>query len=259
MKLFDLAALSLVSLTMFRAEATEPRVTFGPISVVFNTNSGTYTIESKTRNEVFVRDAHAEVGSWSFTDTNCTFAISFGPRADQLGRARVMSVTCERPGGPALLQEFAVYNRTNTFVVIRTGLTNTTGAPIRIKRFKPLTGGVVFPGNPWTDVRTLNPARADTNNIILTLKQDGKQRSLVLCGLNTAEFAKKARLLPENPTNTANAEVEATHPSGKQVGPGELFWPADTVYVDGGISDPSAALERYGQILEVATLPAPQK
>lgn len=47
--------------------------------------------------------------------------------------------------------------------------------------------------------------------------------------------------------------LEASDPVGRQVDPGELWMPADSFYLDFGIADPFAALEKYGLRLRAAT------
>ncbi len=221
------------------------------VSVDFNLKTGTYSVAMAARNAPAIRNAYATVEGWSSTDAGYRRRI-----AKQTDERLV--VECARPDAPTLLLEFTLHP---AFVELRTGLKNTTAKPVRIKTMRPLTGGIVFPGENWTDVRTLDApsganqprvatsaVRSSANNLLLTFKQSGIRRSLVLGALKTADFTKWAHFLAGS-----KAGVEAYDPIGKLVDPGETYLPADSFYVDAGTANPFEALEKYGRALRQAT------
>jgi hypothetical protein len=165
----------------------------------FNLGTGTYNLTTQPGGILAISNAHATVEGWSSTDIGYQRRITTQSR-DQL------QIECARPDAPTLLLEFKLHP---SFVELRSGLKNTTGTPLRIKTLQPLTGGGVFPGAIWTDARTLNapsgtnqPRVTDdticssANNLLLTFKQSGARRSLVLGALKTADFTKWAHTRP---------------------------------------------------------------
>jgi hypothetical protein len=167
----------------------------------FDLHTGSYNLSAG--NTIAISNAHATVEGWSSTDAGYRRKITSKSR-DRL------TVECARPDAPTLLLEFTQHPE---YVELRTGLKNTTDKPVRIKAFQPMTGGNVFPGAEWSDVRTLDApsganqprvtgdvVRSSANNLLITFKQSGVRRSLVLGALKTADFTKWAstRRSPSN-------------------------------------------------------------
>jgi hypothetical protein len=106
---------------------------------------------------------------------------------------------------------------------------------------------------------TANPATGSANNLLLTFKQAGQRRSLVLGALKTADFTKWAHTMPFAATDertlsgTVTAGLEGYDPIGRLVDPGETYLPADSFYLDAGTANPFEALEKYGRALREAT------
>lgn len=215
----------------------------------FDPQTGTYDItHGKT---LAIDNAFATVEGWSSADAG------YQRRITEQSRDRLV-IECSRPGAPTLLLAFTLHP---AFVELRAGIKNTTAEPIRIKKFEPLSGGSVFPGGKWSDVRTLNAPsgagqtqvardvlRSSANNLLLTFKLDGKRRSLALGGLKTADFTKWAHTRAGN-----TAALEGYDPVGRLVEPGETYMPEDSFYVDAGTANPFEALEKYGLALRAAT------
>jgi len=233
------------------------------VRIDFDLRSGTYGLSMPAVAGSAIRDARATVEGWASTDAD------YQRRIAEQTKERML-IECTRSDAPTLLLEFTLHR---AFVELRTGLKNTTGEPVRIKKYWPLAGGVPFPGMPWTDVRTLDApsganqpsvtssaARSSANNLLVTFKQAGKRRSLVLGALKTADFTKWAHTMPEgNVTDErtlskdVTAGLEAYDPIGRLVDPGETYLPADSFYVDAGTANPFEALEKYGRALREAT------
>jgi hypothetical protein len=214
--LMALIAVSCLALPVFAASEEESPLALVPQPAKVERGGGAFQLKAGTRIEFDLRtgtfnvtaggtlaisNAHAVVESWSSTDPGYQRKIT--GQSD----SRLM-IECSRPDAPTLLLEFTQHPE---FVELRTGLKNTTDKPVRIKTFQPLTGGVVFPGAGGTDVRTLNgpsggnqtrvtnrPICSSANNMLLTFKQAGVRRSLVLGALKTADFTKWARTVPSS-------------------------------------------------------------
>jgi hypothetical protein len=228
----------------------------------FDLGSGTYSLGMPAVAGAAIRAARATVEGWSSADAG------YQRRIAEQTKERML-IECSRADAPTLMLEFTLHP---AFVELRTGLQNTTGAPLRIKKYWPLAGGVPFSGEPWTDVRTLdapagsnqpsvtaNAVRSSANNLLVTFKQAGKRRSLVLGALKTADFTKWAHTTPTAVTDGRNFSqdvtvgLEAYDPIGRLVDPGETYLPADSFYVDIGTANSFEALEKYGLALREAT------
>lgn len=222
--------------------------------VEFDLERGVFSL-SMPSEVLVVRDAHAVVEKWSSMDAGYQRRVT-DKSADR------MRIECVSDAAPKLLLDIALRDG---FLEFRTGVQNTTTKPIRVKKIMPLTGGIVFPGDAWTDVRTLdapsgagdtriarNAIRSSPNNLLLTLKQNGKRRSLVLGGLKTADFTKWAHIQTGN-----TATLEAYDPVGRLIAPGELYLPEDNFYLDAATENPFESLEKYGLALREATQAKP--
>lgn len=222
----------------------------GVAKVEFDLDRGVFSVFMPA-GRMAIRDAHAAVENFSSTDAGykCRVASQTEER---------MLIECESASAPTLLLEFTL---NAGFLELRAGMKNTTAAPIRVKKIMPLAGGVVFPGEEWSEVRTLNGSsgaaetrvtrediRSSSNNLLLTLKQSGERRSLVLGGLKTADFTKWAHLQAGH-----TAGLEAYDPVGRLVEPAEIYLPDDSFYVDAATANPFEALERFGLALRQAT------
>jgi len=114
-----------------------------------------------------------------------------------------------RASEPTLLLEITLYDREG-FLVLAAGIENTSGKPLRVREFYPLAGGHAFPqvgemgepktvngesGGRDTSVRS-GPFRSSANNLLLTFRDGGRRRSLVLGGLTYHEFRKSVGTSP---------------------------------------------------------------
>ena len=188
----------LLSASLMGADAAVLKSQVGQVD--FDLNAGTFSMFA-TGAEPVIRGAHVEVEGWSSTDAG------YQRRIIEQTHSRML-VECARADAPTLLLEFTLHS---DFVELRTGLKNTTTNQVRIKKMLPLTGGAVFPGGAWMDIRTLDApsgahqtrvgesaVRSSANNLLLTLKQSGQRRSLVLGALETADFTKWAHTSERN-------------------------------------------------------------
>lgn len=182
----------------------------GLVRVRFDLQKGTYDLREVPSGTVAIRGAYAEWGDLSTREERFVRRATVGHFKDVLGSGRRLTVECACPKHPTLLLEFRLYPK-QPFVVLRMGVRNGTDRFLHVHQFKPLTGGEVFPrGGIKTDFRTLDdpsganqtqvrrePYRFSPNNLLVTFRQAGRRRSVVLGGLQTSEFVKFAGLLPE--------------------------------------------------------------
>jgi len=162
----------------------------------FDLKTGTYNLSMPPVAAPAIRNARATVENWASTDAG------YQRRIAEQTKVRLL-IECARADAPTLLIEFTLHP---SFVELRAGLKNMISQPVRIKKYGPLAGAAAFPGEPWTDLRTLDApsganqpsvtgsaVRSSANNLLLTFKQAGQRHSLVLGALKTADFTKWAR------------------------------------------------------------------
>lgn len=189
-KSFVLAATVAVGVTACAVSASAETVVLSNVAakVDFDLGRGVYSLTMPSAMPA-IRDAHASAEGWDSTDAGYKRRV-IGKTADR------MLVECVKGDAPTLLLEFTLHPE---FIEMRTGVRNTTAAPIRIRKFRPLAGCIVFPEGKWSHARTLTATTAgndpkvvktvfakSANNLLLTLKQDGGRRSLVIGALKTA-------------------------------------------------------------------------
>jgi len=186
------------------------------VQIRFDLRAGTYDLTDRETGAGAIQGAYAELEEFSTRDEGLIRQAVSGVSEDELGSGRSLTVECTRPGAPTLLLEFRLYPN-HSFLVLRMGVRNVTDQALRINQFKPLAGGDVFPeGGAKTDFRTLDdpsgsnqtqvssdPYRRSPNNLLLTFRQAGQRRSLVLGGLKTSEFVKFAGMMPAGGTTGA--------------------------------------------------------
>jgi len=223
------------------------------VRIDFDSKTGVYDIMQLPKKIVAIRGAHATVEGWSSTDARYQRRATVSKNS--------LLVECAGSEAPSLLLEFTLHPE---FIELREGLKNTTATPVRIKQFRPLTAGLVFPGENWVDVHTLDapsganqprvtskPVRSSANDLLLTFKQAGVRQSLVLGALKTADFTKWMHTVPVG--GGVTAAIEASDAVGRLVEPGETYFPDDSFYVDVNTANPFEAMEHYGFALREAT------
>ncbi len=217
----------------------------GAVKVEFHLDSGTFDVKDLASGRLAIQGAHVEAGDWSSLDTGSVRTFTITAISDELGQGTCLEVQCARPGAPTLLAQFILHGKTNSYVVLKTGLDNTTGSAIRIKKFRPLAHGAVFPGSDWSEVRSLNgdsscnqvrverdPFRSSGNDLLLTFKQQGRRRSVVLGALKTADFTKWIFTQPEGGLDARALALDRALPGARlasylDCGGRDLSLPAD--------------------------------
>ena len=187
------ASVSMLAATLVEAQTLQNQ----SARLDFDLKGGTYDLTAM--DVLAIRKAWASVEGWSSADPG------YQRKVAAQSRERLV-IECSRPDAPTLLLEWVLHPK---FVELRAGIKNTTKAAVRIKKYEPLTSGVVFPNGEWTDVRTLDGSsganqnrvtrdaiRSSANDLLVTFKQGGNRRSLVLGGLKTADFTKWAHTRP---------------------------------------------------------------
>jgi hypothetical protein len=209
------------------AEKNVARLANDQVGVAFDLARGTYDLLDVKSNKPAVQGAHAEVAGWATKDAAYQRTAKTADISDELGKGRSLTVECAAAGKPSLLLEFRIYDG-KPFIALRGGWKNTSSEPLRVNDFRPLTGGAVFAGGRWSDVRTLtsntsandprvqkSPCASSANNMLLTLTRDGRRSSLVLGALKTADFTKWTHTLPEGGVSLREAALGKALPGGK--------------------------------------------
>ena len=199
------------------------------IRITYDLHRGVYSVVNKRQGLNGITDAFERVGDWISTDPGSTHAADIEPTQDELGIGKRLLITTRRQGAPTLLLELSLYDG-QSFVVLRGGLENNTDQPIRLKGYHPLSDGAVFSGGEWTDVRTLdgmssahqsrvshNALLSSANNLLLTFKQGGTRRALVLGALKTEQFTKWTHTLSGGGMNARAEEIAKAFPGSKLV------------------------------------------
>ena len=199
------------------------------VAVVCDLHRGTYDVVDLASRQVAIKGARAEAEGLSSAAEGLTRTATGGDFSDELGAGKRLLLECAAQGQPTLLLEFRVYAE-RPFLVLRAGLRNTTKDLIHLKQFRPLAGGDLFPdGGAKTDWRTLNApsggiqtqvtrdeCRMSTNDLLITFKQRGQRRSVVLGGLKTSEFPKSAGIGPDGgPAGARSATLARILPGAR--------------------------------------------
>ena len=261
------AALCAFALAAATAEASVATIQNENARLEFDLGRGTFTYTLLPAGTVAIADARAGVEGWYTTDSAYRRkAVAQPPQPSQ-----TLHIECTgAPDAPDLLLE---YSLDGDQLILRTGLRNATAAPVRVKKYHPLDAAALFPGERWGDVRTLNgstgenpsavghgPVRSTSNNLLLTFKQGGERRSVVLGALKTADFCKWVAVTTPASRDGSHpilARLEGNDPVGRLVDPAETYIPADTFYFAASTPCPFEALELYARRLRDATAAAP--
>lgn len=125
---------------------------------------------------------------------------------DRLGVGKRLRVQCTAPDRNTVIVDLSLYDGSGA-IIAAAGLQNRSPHSVRVLRICPLTGGEAFPDCARTDERTLDgnggsgnttvergASRSSMNNLLLTFREAGRRRSLVLGGLTYHDFVKRVRI-----------------------------------------------------------------
>jgi hypothetical protein len=231
------------------------------VRVEVDPGRGTYGVTSLADGRVWVADASFALESWSSADARYRKEIRVGG-AD--GR-QVLTVRCVANGMPSLRLDLSLDPQEPGVLGLRAGLTNATGAAVRVRGFQPMTRGRLNGGKPLPDARILTSesginvprvitgsAGGSANNLLLAWGAPETRLTMVLGALTTAEFTKRVNLTNSADPGAPQATevfLEASDPVGRLVDPGETWWPEDSFVMLMDPTDPFSAAERYAAIL----------
>lgn len=132
------------------------------LRVIFDLETGRYTVVDLKTGEVLLRDAGAHLGPWDLGAAGPVVqrTAELVDVADQLGRGRTLRVTTEiaddsrrwrteiqpRAGRVDVELSLTLYNGLG-FLVMGMGVRNRTGRAIRLQEFSPLASAVLWPGD----------------------------------------------------------------------------------------------------------------
>ena len=118
---FILIATSLLSTAFARAQSLQSK----QARIDFDLKTGTYSLSMPPAAAPAIRNARATVEGWASTDPG------YQRRIAEQTKERLL-VECARPDAPTLLIEFTLHP---SFVELRAGFKNTTGQPVRIRKY----------------------------------------------------------------------------------------------------------------------------
>ncbi len=251
------------------------RLDNGVVSVHFDLEAGTYSIQDGSQGESLLTGAR--IGLASGEGPAKITLLRERALEDELGKGQQVILAladfglyrhsdhrASRNLPPQRLYSFTLYDQ-HPAVVLGFGLKTPTHYSLRLRGATVVSGGALFEGRTITDALTLNGAagaeptlvqpglcRTACNSLMLTGRIQGERRTVVWGGLGNQAFAKVTRLKDGIP------ELWAEDPIGVLVDEEQEYWPADTFYLDLVTREPFAALERYGQALRRANHAAPQ-
>jgi len=169
------------------------------VRLVVDPAQGTYDIIDQTSGHPIVSGAGVIVGDSNSQDAAYTRTVSVEPCQDALGAGRRLRMVCKAGGKPDLIFE-AVLHDDDSHVVIRAGLVNNTAEPIRPRSIIPLNNGSLPPLKDSLSLTGPSGANApivshsgtvsSPNSLLLTGKDTGGRRSIVMGALSTADFTK---------------------------------------------------------------------
>ncbi|HLA86221.1 MAG TPA: hypothetical protein VJL29_15645 [Thermoguttaceae bacterium] len=188
------------------------------IRVEFDLGRGTYdAIDLRNPTRGF-RDAFFQIGEWSSSQAGLTRRATIRPLVDSLGKGESLSVECRGEGRPTLLLEISLHDN-ESYLVLRAGIENVAGKPVRIKNLQPLAFARAFPEvREMHRAKTLNGegggrdtsvhngfARLSSNNVLATFRDGAQRRSVVIGGLTYHDWMKSAGAWPTSEIPSLNA------------------------------------------------------
>lgn len=258
------------SITALKAESNKVSVSEKGVVVIIENNlvgvqfdllQGTYSATNRIKNTTCITDASFTLNEFR-SSNGFAFKWSKVSVKDELGTGEKIIVTGRKVGSPALILEITLYDGKG-FIVVNSGVINTTGEALTIKKFSPLTAKA-FEGFTFSNYKTLDGesggyqthvSSTDSmkcyNNLLVTFGEKGMPKnSLVIGGLTYNEFQKFSSVV--NLKTSLNISLTANDPVGKLVDAGSEYIMNDKFYVDFTTDNRFIALENYGFALREA-------
>lgn len=227
----------------------------------FNLNTGKYQVLDKRDNKLCLQNAAFQINN-DVSTQGYTFSFSTQQVIDELGSGKKIVIIGKKAAQPSLILEISIYPD-KSYLVLNTGIANTTGKSLRIMDFSPLMGEA-YKGFKFDDYKTLDGengafltsvSTTDTlkcfNNLLATFGGRGKnKRSLVAGGLTYNEFQKRVSVIKND--GLLQLEMRGFDPVGKLVDAGSTYILKDKFYLDFETDNRFEALEKYGHTLAKA-------
>ncbi|MBK5262067.1 MAG: hypothetical protein JJE17_05760 [Peptostreptococcaceae bacterium] len=231
------------------------------IRINYNLSKGTYSAFNKSKNTTCISEAFFSLNEFRSQDDYIHSWSSVRVK-DELGIGKKLIISSRKMDSPTLILEITVYEDKGFFVV-NSGVINSTGRELKIKKFSPLTGKA-FEGFTFNNYKTLDGesggyqthvSSKDSmncfNNLLVTFGERGmSKKSLVIGGLTYNEFQKFSSVV--NLKTHLNISLTANDPVGKLVDAGSEYILNDKFYVDFTTDNRFKALENYGFALRDA-------
>jgi len=188
------------------------------LRVVFDLERGTYSAVDLGDSIRGFDGAFCAVGKWDSRQPGAIRRATDRAIRDSLGAGRAMTIECAHKGQPTLLLEICLYENAN-YLVLRSGIENTTAEPLRVKRLRPLAFARAFArASEFREPRTLNAegggrdtsvepglARISSNNVLATFRVGDRRHSVLVGGLTYHDWMKSACVWPAHELPSRNA------------------------------------------------------
>ena len=200
--LLNLPRAATAELVRAKVSAKSGSIENAQIRIEYDLTKGTYDATDKTRGLLALRDARTQINDNSSDQPG--YHRTATSRATDHG-GRTLAIRCAAINRPGLLLELTIYPD-QPYLVLAAGVENLNTNDIIVQKILPLTGAIIFPGDPnRTQLRTLDgfggsgptrviasASRSSPNNLLLTYLANNQRRSLVMGGLTYHEFCKFA-------------------------------------------------------------------
>ena len=252
---------------------------FNEIAVDLKT--GTWSGTDRTTDTVVFKDAQFRLDksrqrTWADPETDISWSQKTSSSVFGSGTTLTVTYTPREGYDPVRMLTIRLY-ADKPFIELGWGMTNPFSYPVRVKNVELLYGGELFNGQTVGQPRVLRSgAGAEPNRIekgweiealngaLLTYRDHGVRRSLVVGGLAYTEFGRRVELLNGERVwlhetrsiikrkGFRNMSLACWDPQGKTVQPGATYLCPDSCYLDFATAEPFEALEAYGSALRTA-------
>jgi hypothetical protein len=246
------------------------------VAVEYDLSTGTYRMVDKKEDVVCLSEASISAMLKDRPSARERLLVSSAPGLSRnwksreenhpaLGKGKTLIVNLAGAGAAdtVLICEIALYEQAGC-VVLNAGIKNTATDPIQMKGVT-VAEAKAYPGRVPAERRILDGGQriknvGTKNNILVTFRDGGKRRSLVLGGLTYHEFEKFAQVKDppvepvagQTPPNGFGVSLGSSDFVGKRVDGGQTYVPDDRFYVDFTEPDPFEALEKYARVVRDA-------
>ncbi len=239
-----------ISIITVCAQQADTDISNSSVIVRFDSENGTFSVLNKKDSQESIRNAIFKLNQYVSTREGAVNSVEI----KNSGKTKTLIVTNSLEGEPTLLFK-AELELNENFVVLSTGILNSTDENLRLMSFSVLEGEIFPELKERSNVKIVdgNAGGGKTkvtdsanfncyNNALITFKNNEKRYTLVAGGISYQDFEKKIEIKDHK-----HLKVFADDYVGKLVLSGETYWASnDKFYLDILTSNPFHALEKYG-------------